>query len=38
MLKALEMKMVEFANSVGPNEAAHNELPRLGLHSSPSIF
>ena len=30
--KAQKMKSVEFANSVDPDEAAHNELPHLGLH------
>ena len=28
------MKIVEFANSVDPDEAAHNELP----HSGPTLF
>ena len=26
------MKIVEFANSVDPDEAAHNELPHPDLH------
>ena len=30
------MKIVEFANSVDLNEAAHNELPHLDLRSLPS--
>ena len=25
-------KLAEFANSLDPDEAAHNELPHLGLH------
>ena len=32
------MKTVEFTNSVDPDEAAHNELPHLGLHCLPSSF
>ena len=26
------MKVAEFANSIDPDEAAHNELPHLDLH------
>ena len=29
------MKIVEFANSVDPDEVAHNEPPHLDLHSLP---
>ena len=32
---APEMKIVEFANSVDPDEAAHNEPPHLNLHCFP---
>ena len=32
------MKVVEFAKSVDPDEAAHNELPHLNLHCLPSCF
>ena len=35
-LKAPEMKIVEFANSVESDEAAQNELPHLDLHCLPS--
>ena len=28
-----EMKIAEFANSVDPDEVAHNEPPHLDLHS-----
>ena len=31
-LKAIKMKIVEVANSLDPNEVAHNELPHLDLH------
>ena len=30
------MKIVEFANSVDPDEVAHNEPPHLDLHCLPS--
>ena len=30
------MKIVEFASSVDPDEAAHHELPHLDLHYLPS--
>ena len=30
------MKILEFANSVDPDEVAHNEPPHLGLHCLPS--
>ena len=32
------IKKIEFANSVGPEEAAHNEPPLLCLHCLPSVF
>ena len=37
-LKALKMKIhvVEFAHSVDPDEAAHDELAHLDLHCLPS--
>ena len=35
-LKEPKMKIFEFANRVDPEEAAHNELPSLGLHCLPS--
>ena len=31
-IKKDEMKIVELANSVDPNEVAHNEPPHLDLH------
>ena len=34
-LKGLEMKIVEFANSVDPSEMAHNEPPQLNLLCMP---
>ena len=37
-LKLPISKITEFANSVDPDEAAHNELPHPGLHSLPSIL
>ena len=33
-----EMKIVEFANSVDPDEVAHNEPPHLDLYCFPSIL
>ena len=30
------MKKIEFANSLGPDEVAHNEPPHLDLHCLPS--
>ena len=30
-LKSSEMEIVEFANSVDPDEVAHHELPHLNL-------
>ena len=36
-LKARKMKIVEFANNIDPDEAAHNELPHLDLHSLPYL-
>ena len=35
MLKRQKVK-VKFANSIDPDEAAHNELPHLDLHCLPS--
>ena len=35
-LKASEIKIIEFANSVDPDEVAHNEPPHLDLHCLPS--
>ena len=32
------MKIDEFANSVDPDEAAHNELPHLDLKCFPLVF
>ena len=29
------MTIVDFANSIDPDEAAHKELPHLGLHYLP---
>ena len=37
-LKRQKMKMVESANSVDPDEVAHNEPPYLVLHCLPSSF
>ena len=37
ILSAPKMKIVEFANSVDPDEVAHNEPPDLGLHCLPSL-
>ena len=37
-VKAPKMKIVEFANSIDPDEAAHNELPHLDLHFLSSIL
>ena len=37
-LKVPDMKIAKLANSVDPDEAAHNELPHLALHSFPSSF
>ena len=34
--QAQQKKSAEFANSVDPDEAAHNELPNLGPHCLPS--
>ena len=36
ILKAQETKIVDFANSIDQDEAAHNELPHLDLHCLPS--
>ena len=33
---ALKTKMVKFANSVDPDEVAHNEPPHLVIHCLPS--
>ena len=38
ILKATNLRRVEFANSVDPDEAAHNELPHPHLHCLPLIF
>ena len=35
-LKAPKTKIAEFANSVGPAEADHNEPPHQDLHCMPS--
>ena len=35
-LKMPVMRTVDFANSVDPDEVAHNELPHLDLHFLPS--
>ena len=35
-MTAPEMKIIQFANNVYPDEVAHNELPRLDLHYLPS--
>ena len=37
-LKHQKMKIVEFANSVDPDEVAQNEPPYLVLHCLPSSF
>ena len=37
-LKVPKVKIVEFANSVDPDEVAHNEPPHLDLHYLPSSF
>ena len=34
--KRKEEKKIEFSNRLDPDEAAHNELPHLNLHCSPS--
>ena len=36
LLKSAELKIVEFANSVDPDEVAHYEPPHLDLHYLPS--
>ena len=36
VLKAQETKIVDFANSIAQDEAAHHELPQLDLHCLPS--
>ena len=33
-----ETKIVEFANSVDPDEVAHNEPPHLDLYCFPSVL
>ena len=35
LLKSAELKIVEFANSVDPDEVAHDEPPHLYLHCLP---
>ena len=35
-LKQQKLKIVEFANSLDPDEAAPNELPHLDLHCLPT--
>ena len=35
-LKSPRMEVVEFANSIDPDEVAHNEPPHLGLNCLPS--
>ena len=37
-LKLPETRIAELANSVDPEEVAHNEPPHLDLHSLPSGF
>ena len=37
-LKSQEIKTVEFANSIDPDEAAYNELPPVALHYLSSGF
>ena len=36
--KGLRVKTAIFANSINPDEVAHNEPPHLDLHCSPSSF
>ena len=38
LCKAPELKLVEFARNVDPDEVTHNEPPHLGLHCLPSSF
>ena len=38
MFEAPKQKIVEFANSIDPDEAAQNELPHLELHCLPSVL
>ena len=38
MVRTPEMKTVEFATSINPDEVAHNELPHLDLCSLPSTL
>ena len=38
ILTVPEWKIVEFANSIDPDEATHNELPDLDLHCLPLVF
>ena len=33
-----KMKIAEFANSIDPDEMAHNEMPNLDLHRFPQVF
>ena len=35
-LQATEMETVKFANSLDPNEVAHDEPPHLDLHCLPA--
>ena len=38
MPKTSKLKIVEFANSIGLDEAAHTEQPHLDLHYLPSVY